>query len=463
MIDYSIMKKEAMIMFEHKKIFILGFARSGYEAAKVLLKRGNTVLLNDSKEEAKQNVEQVEELRSMGAELVFGSHPDDLLDGGYDYLIKNPGVPIDHKYVLKAREQGIPVINEVEMAYLLLPKDVTLVGITGTNGKTTTTTLVYEMLKEAGKRVHLTGNIGYPLCSFLDQVESGDIIVMEVSCQQLENVDQFRPSIAVMTNLSPAHIDFLKSYDNYKRVKGKIFARQDSSCVAILNIENQDVMDLTKDISSCSRYFSSQHEINGCYIKDGSIYYYDEKVLDLSHILVNGVHNYENIMAAIMVVKELGVSNEAILRVIDQFKGVEHRLEFVDTISGVKFYNDSKATNNKSTQIALSAFSCPTILIMGGLDRGQDFTELNDYMVHVKAIVCYGENKDKIKTYASSIGKKVFVFDHLKEAVLHASTLACEGDVVLLSPATASWDQYACFEDRGCEFKKIVEEIKNGN
>ncbi len=450
-------------MFEHKKIFILGFARSGYEASKVLLKRGNTVLLNDAKKEEDQDQEQVDELRSMGIQFVFGMHPDDLLDESFDYLIKNPGVPIDHKYVLKARELGIPVINEVEMAYLLLPSDVTLIGITGTNGKTTTTTLIYSILKEAGMRVHLTGNIGYPLCSFLDQVKSGDTIVMEVSCQQLENVDQFRPSIAVMTNLSPAHIDFLKSYDNYKRVKGKIFARQDSSCVAILNIENQDVLDLTKNISARSKYFSSQHEINGCYIKDEAIYYYDEKVLDLSRVLVSGVHNYENIMAAIMVVKELGVSNDAIVRVIDQFKGVEHRLEFVDTISGVKFYNDSKATNNKSTQIALSAFSCPTILIMGGLDRGQDFTELTPYMANVKAIVCYGENKDKIKMYAEAIGKEVYVFDHLKEASMYAYSLSCEGDVVLLSPATASWDQYACFEDRGIEFKQIVEEIKHEN
>ena len=203
-------------MFENKKILVLGMARSGYEAAKYLIKHGNSVILNDGGSEDKQKKEQVEELKELGVTLIFGSHPDDLLDDSFDYLIKNPGIPIDHKYVLKARELNIEVINEAEMAYRLLPESVTLIGITGTNGKTTTTTLTYEMIKESGKRVHLAGNIGYPLTSFLDKLEDNDIIVMEVSCQQLENMNEFKPHIALMTNLSVAHVDFLKSYENYK-------------------------------------------------------------------------------------------------------------------------------------------------------------------------------------------------------------------------------------------------------
>lgn len=447
-------------MFENKKVFILGFARSGYEAAKLLIEKGNEVLLNDAKEEAKQNESQVKELRDKGVQFVFGSHPLEILDSSFDYLIKNPGVPIDHPYVLKARELGIPVINEVEMAYRLLPEDVTLIGITGTNGKTTTTTLIYEMIKASGRRVHLTGNIGYPLCSFLEKLEKDDVIVMEVSCQQLENLEKFNPHIAVMTNLSPAHIDFLKSYENYKRVKAKIFQNQTSNDIAILNIENQDVLEVTKKIKSQVKYFSSKHEMNGCYIKEDSIYYYDEKVLELDCIKVSGVHNYENIMAAIMVVKELGISNQVITFVVSQFRGVEHRLEYVREFNGRTFYNDSKATNNKSTQIALSAFRKPTILIMGGLDRGQDFHELTDYMKHVKCIVCYGQNKNKIKEYADSIQKEVTVLDNLTEATKKAYELSDEGDIILLSPATASWDQYACFEDRGLEFKQLVEGMK---
>ena len=199
-------------MFENKKILILGMARSGYEAAKYLSKYNNTIILNDGGSRDKQDQDKLKELESLGVTLIFDSHPDDLLDDSFDYIIKNPGIRNDHKYVVKAKELGIEVINEVEMAYRLLPSDVTLIGITGTNGKTTTTTLTYEMIKKSGKRVHLAGNIGYPLCSFLDKLESGDIIVMEVSCQQLANVKEFKPHIALMTNLFVAHIDFFGRY-----------------------------------------------------------------------------------------------------------------------------------------------------------------------------------------------------------------------------------------------------------
>mgnify|MGYP004506689937 FL=1 len=442
-------------MFENKKIFILGFARSGYEAAKLLAKKGNKVVLNDMKME--QDEEKVNELKKLGVEIILGSHPDDILDDSFDYLIKNPGVPIDHKYVLKARELGIEVINEVEMAYRLMPReDVTLIGITGTNGKTTTTTLIYEIIKAAGKRVHLTGNIGYPLCGFLDKLEKDDIIVMEVSCQQLENLDRFNPDIAVMTNLSEAHIDFLKSYENYKRVKGKIFKNQTKDDVAILNIENEDVMNLTKDIKSTVKYFSSKNIINGCYIKDKAIYYYDEKIIDLNDIKLVGNHNYENIMAAIMVVKELNIDNEAINKVLTTFTGVEHRLEFVKEVNKRSFYNDSKATNIKSTQIALASFNRPTILILGGMERHQDFFELKDYMSNVKLIVCYGENKNRIKEFGDTLMIETVVVDNLREATSKAYELSSENDVILLSPASASWDQYKCFEDRGTEFKNEV-------
>ena len=376
-------------MFTNNKILILGFARSGYEAAKFLAKRGNTVILNDMKTDHEK--EKIDELESLGVKIVLGSHPDDLLDNTFDYLIKNPGVPIDHKYVLKARELGIEVINEVEMAFRLLPKDIKFVGITGTNGKTTTTTLIYEMLLKDGKRAHLTGNIGFPLTGFLDKLEPGDIIVMETSCQQLENLTKFNPDIAVMTNLSEAHIDFLKTYENYKRVKTKIFQNHDEHNIAILNKESKDVIESTKDIKSTKKYFSSEEVIDGCCIKDNAIYYYDEKIVDLKDIRLIGKHNYENIMAAIMVVKELGVKNESIVSLLKEFKGVEHRIEFVREINGIKVYNDSKATNIKATQIALSAFNTPVIILLGGLDRGHNFFELKDYITHVKHIVALGE------------------------------------------------------------------------
>lgn len=448
-------------MFENDKIFVLGFARSGYEAAKFLAKRGNKIILNDMKTE--QDEDKIKELKELGVEIVLGSHPDDLLDNSFKYLIKNPGVPIDHKYVLKARELGIEVINEVEMAYRLLPKDVTLIGITGTNGKTTTTTLIYEIISSAFKRVHLTGNIGFPLCSFLDKIEKDDIIVMEVSCQQLENLDKFNPDIAVMTNLSLAHIDFLKSYDNYKRVKSKIFQNHTKDNIAILNIENDDVMEVTKNIKSTVKYFSSKNVINGCYIMDDAIYYYDEKIIDIKDIKLVGNHNYENIMASIMVAKELQIDNEHIINVLKNFGGVEHRLEFVREFNNRLFYNDSKATNIKSTQIALSSFNKPTILLLGGMERGQDFYELKDYMNHVKMIVCFGENKNRIKEFGDTLMIETVVVNNLIEAIDKAYKASIDEDIILLSPASASWDQYKCFEDRGLEFKETVLKLGENN
>ena len=444
-------------MFTNNKIFILGFARSGYEAAKFLAKRNNEVVLNDMKTDHDQD--KIKELESLGVKIVLGSHPDDLLDASFDYLIKNPGVPIDHKYVLKANELGVEVINEVEMAFRLLPKGIKFVGITGTNGKTTTTTLIYEMLIKDGKRAHLTGNIGFPLTGFLDKLQEGDIIVMETSCQQLVNLTQFNPDIAVMTNLSEAHIDFLKSYENYKNVKAKIFQNHDSSNIAILNYENNDVMDITKDIKSTKKYFSSERKVDGCYLENESIYYYGEKIVDTKDIALIGKHNYENIMAAILVVKELGVSDDSIRELLKDFKGVEHRMEFVREFNGIKFYNDSKATNIKATQIALSAFNTPVIILLGGLDRGHDFFELKDYMGCVKHVVALGECRNRVEEYAKALNIPVTNVETMKEAVPAAVAAATPGDTVLLSPASASWDQYKCFEDRGDEYKALVNNL----
>ena len=448
-------------MFENNKILILGFARSGYNAAKFLIKRGNDVTLNDSKSEDKLDKEQIDELSEMGVKLVFGGHPDDLLDDSFDYLIKNPGVPIDHKYVLKARELGIEVINEVEMAYRLLPEGVNLVSITGTNGKTTTTSLTYEIFKKAfGDKAILAGNIGFPLTSVIDKVDKDSYLVMEISCQQLENFVKFRPHVGAMTNLSPAHIDFLKSYDNYKRVKTKLFGNQTHDDIAILNYDNEDVKEATKDIQSTKKYFSSKEEIEGCYLKDNHIYYYGEDIIDCDLIKIVGIHNIENCMVAIMIAKEYGISNEIIVDTISNFKGVEHRLEYVDTVNGVKYYNDTEATNIKSTQIALSSFKCPIILFLGGLERGQDFNELNDYMENVRTIIAIGQCRDRVGEYAKSIGKEVYIYEHLVDGFDKVVEIANSGDVVLLSPASASWDQYKECEVRGAEFKDKVKDLK---
>ena len=447
-------------MFKNKKILILGFARSGYEAAKVLIKRGNYVVLNDSKEEKVLDKDKIKELRDMGVKFVFGSHPDDLLNKDFDFLIKNPGVPIDHKYVLKAKELGIDVINEVEMAYQLLPKDIKIVAITGTNGKTTTTTLTYNILKNAfGNKVILAGNIGYPLCSVLDKLDSDSILVMEVSCQQLENMSKFRPNIAVFTNLSPAHIDFLKSYDNYKRVKTKLFNTQSKEDVSILNYDNDDVINMTKNIKSNKKYFSSTKEIDGCFISNDIIKYYDKEIIDCDDIPIVGRHNIENCMAAIMVAEEFNVPINVIINTIKEFKGVEHRLEYVETVKERKFYNDTEATNIKCTQIALSSFKKPTIIILGGMERGQDFDELKDYIGNVKTIIAIGQCRNRVQEFGDRNSIPTFSYEFLKDGFKKAWDVSESGDIVLLSPASASWDQYKECEIRGQEFKDLVHQL----
>ena len=447
-------------MFKDNKIFILGLARSGSEAAKYLIKRGNVVVLNDAKEEDKHDANVVSELRELGVNLVFGSHPDDLLDKSFDYLIKNPGVPIDHKYVLKARELGIPVINEAEMTYRLLPDGVKIVGITGTNGKTTTTTLIYNILKEAfGDKVYLSGNIGIPNTSLLNKVKDGDIIVQEVSVQQLENMSTYKPNIGVMTNLSLAHIDFMKSYKYYKDVKTRLFINQTKDDIAIINYNDEEVLEQVKNIKSTKVYFGVGKDIN-CYLDNDIIYYNNDEIIKRSDIFVAGLHNVYNVMAAICVAKQFNISNNIIREVVSSFRGVTHRLEYVDNIGGRVFYNDTEATNIKCTQIALDSFNKPTLVILGGLDRGQDFNELKGHLNNVKMILAIGQSRDRVVQFAESMNIPVISYEYLKDGFKELYNNSSEGDVILLSPASASWDQYKECEIRGSEFKRLVEELK---
>ena len=397
----------------------------------------------------------------MGVKLILGSHPDDLIDNTIDYIIKNPGIRDDHKYIELARKINIKVINEVELAYLLLPKDITLIGITGTNGKTTTTTLTYEIMHEAlHEKVHLAGNIGYPLCSILDKIKKDDIIVMEVSVQQSVNINKFHPHIALLTNYSPAHIDFLGSYENYKKVKAKMFYNQDENDIAIINLSNEDSLLELQNIKSKKKYFSSNKKAN-CYLKDDVIYYNDEKVINCDIIKIPGIHNIENIMGAISICKEFNVKNEIIEKVISNFYGVEHRLEFVREIEGIRFYNDTEATNIKCSQIALSSFNKPTIIILGGLERGQNFNDLDKYMGNVKAIIGIGECRERVREFGNKLNIPTYIHEYLKDGFNDIVKIMKKGDIVLLSPASASWDQYKECEVRGAEFKELVNNYGN--
>lgn len=449
-------------MYKNKKILVLGMARSGYACSKILANLNSEVILNDGKEESLLNKEQIKELKELGITCIFGNHPDNLLDSSFDYVIKNPGIRNDHKYVLLASELNIPVINEVEFAYHLLPKDVNIIAITGTNGKTTTTTLTYNILKQGMSRVHLAGNIGYPLCSILGNIKSGDTIVMEVSCQQLANLHEFKPHIALLTNLSPAHIDFFLGYEHYKETKIKLFKNQIESDYAILNQDNSDSLDYLDNIKSKKLYFSTKTKENASYI-DNYLYHEDEKIMSRDLMFLKGNHNVSNALGAILIAKLMNISNEVIIDVLKNFRGVEHRLEYVDTINSRKFYNDTEATNIKCTQIALNAFSESTILFLGGLERGQKFEELTPFMKNVRVIIGIGECRERVREFANSLKIENYIYEHLHDGFKKAYEVSKEEEIILLSPASASWDQYKECEERGAEFKKLVEELKNGS
>lgn len=441
-----------MIKLKMSKIFVLGMARSGYEVSKYLSKYDNEIIVTDAKE---QDEDKVKELERLGVKVVITDKPEELLDNTYDVVIKNPGIKYTNPLIVKADTLNIPVINEVEAASYFFPEGLQVIGVTGSNGKTTTTNLINEMLKKDGKKVIMAGNMGIPVCSVLNDLTSDTILLLEISIQQLCNMNHFKTNVSILTNLTPTHIDFLDTYENYMNTKKRIFNNHTDKDIAILNLNNEDEINLTRDIKSHKIYFSSTSNTDIC-ITDNYITYFGEKIIKLEDIKLQGTHNYENICCAIGAVKHYGVKNAAIIKVLEDFGGVEHRLEYVRTLNNVMYYNDSKATNTVSTTIALKAFNKPTILIMGGLDRGHSFEPLNDYMKNVKLVVCYGQTKERIEKWAEGLKIPVKVFDNLHDATIAAAKKAAAGDVVLLSPACASWDQYKCFEDRGTEYKKIV-------
>ena len=441
-------------MFENKKIFILGMARSGYEAAKLLSDYNNEIIVTDGKE---QKEELVSELESLGVKVIITSDQLSLLDDSFDYVIKNPGIKYDNPVVVKAKELGIKVINEVEMAYSFLDKSVNIIGVTGSNGKTTTTTLISEFMKNSFDNVYLGGNIGIPLSNFVRDIKPNSYLVLEISDHQLCDMYDFKTNVSVLTNITPTHLDFHKSYEVYQMTKKKIFNNHTSDDLAVINKDDEVSMKITDDIKSTKVYYVHD-KTNLAYYDEEGIYYDGKLVIKLDDIILKGKHNYQNIMGAIIAVKKYGVTDEVIQKVLKEFKGVEHRLEYVDTINGVTYYNDSKATNCVSTITALNSFDKPTILLLGGYDRGHSFHDLDDSMKNVKCVVCFGETKNRIEEFCNDLNIKCYKNDTLKEAMNVVKDICTPGDVVLLSPACASWDQYDKFEDRGDEFKNLVRE-----
>lgn len=437
---------------------MLGLAKSGGGAASLLHKLGAFVTVNDKKP-LSENPE-AQGLLEQGITVICGDHPVELLDEGFELIVKNPGIPYSNPIVEKAMERGIPVITEVELAYQV--SEAPFIGITGTNGKTTTTTLIFEMLKEGGKTPLIAGNIGMTASTVAQEAKEENVIVIELSSFQLMGINEFHPKIAVLTNLYEAHLDYHKNLEEYHKAKENITKNQTEEDYFVVNWDQEETREAALRSKAQIIPFSTKEILdNGLYVKDGAIWFRQEKVMELRHIVLPGKHNLENILASVGAAKLSGVSNEAIFQILNTFKGVKHRLEYIGEYEGRKFYNDSKATNILATKKALESFSAPVILLAGGLDRGNEFDELIPYFKNVKALITFGQTAPKIERAGREAGiKTIKRVENVEKAVPAAFQCSAEGDVILLSPACASWDQYKTFEVRGDIFCNAVHKLK---
>ena len=444
--------------YQQKKILVLGLAKSGVAAANLLHKLGAEVTVND-RLPIEEN-EAGKALQEVGIKVICGGHPIEILDDHFDVIVKNPGIPYNNPLVLKALDKEIPIITEIELGYQVSEAD--FIGITGSNGKTTTTTLLFDILKQGKKQPLIAGNIGTVACEVAQAASSENLIVTELSSFQLMGIEEFRPKIAILLNIFDAHIDYHGSRKNYVNAKGQLFKNQTEEDYCILNADDEEVLSLGDSNKAKKVLFSTKQVLKeGTYIKDNCIYYNQDNVLSLKDIALPGKHNLENIMAALSAAKILGVDNETIRDVLRVFTGVKHRLQYVETIAGRKFYNDSKATNILATKKAITAFAKPVILLAGGLDRGNEFDELIPELKNVKTLITFGQTASKLERAAKLAGiESIQHVDNVEHAVNIAYELSIAGDVVLLSPACASWDQYKTFEERGDMFIDAVHKLK---
>ncbi|MFA9456186.1 UDP-N-acetylmuramoyl-L-alanine--D-glutamate ligase [Halalkalibacter sp. AB-rgal2] len=446
--------------FRGMNVLVLGLAKSGEAAARLLHTLGAFVTINDSKPYADNS--QAQQLEALGMKVICGHHPVELLSDSFQLVVKNPGIPYSNVMVQKAEELRIPVITEIELTSRLSEADI--IAITGSNGKTTTTTLIYEMLKGSSKIPTIAGNIGTVSCEVVQQVTTEHCIVLETSSFQLLGTTQFKPNISVVLNIFDAHLDYHGTKEEYIRAKSKIFENQNDQDWLIYNYDDQHLVEAVHYSKAKKIPFSTKEELkDGAYIKGGQVYFKQEQIIELNDIALPGIHNLENILAAVAASLTMGATQRQIQDVLKTFSGVAHRLQFVGEVDERRFYNDSKATNNLATKKALGAFKDPIVLLAGGLDRGNSFDELIPALDQVHALVVFGETKDKIRDVAIKAGIKTIIeAQWMEDAVSVAFENSHRGDVILLSPACASWDQYRTFEERGNRFIQAVEALSVG-
>jgi UDP-N-acetylmuramoylalanine--D-glutamate ligase len=441
-----------------KKVLVLGLAKSGVSAASLLHKLGAFVTVNDFKP-LNENPE-AQGLLEEGIKVVCGSHPIELLDEGFELIVKNPGIPYTNPMIQEALKKNIEIITEVELAYRI--SEAPFIGITGTNGKTTTTTLIYEMLERGGKKPLIAGNIGTVASGVAQEATAENVIVIELSSFQLMGIQTFRPYISVYLNLFDAHLDYHGTKEEYAFAKAQITKNQKDTDFIVYNANQEPTKKAAEGSGAISVPFSTEAvDETGAYTKDGFIWFKNEKIIAIDEVVLPGKHNLENILSAVAAVKLYGVANEAIQDVLKTFSGVKHRTQFVAEINGRKFYNDSKATNILAASAAISSFKSPLILLAGGLDRGNEFDELIPLLTHVKAMIVFGETAEKLTKTAQKAGISIIKHvDNVAIAANEAYKLSESGDTILLSPACASWDQYKTFEARGDMFMDAVHKLK---
>ena len=444
-----------------KKLLILGLARTGVAAARLAGSLGADVIVSDIKSQGELK-EHIKMLDGVDVKSFLGSHPESLLKG-VDLIVVSPGITGTIPILLKARSLGIKIISEIEFAYNFLK--VPVIAITGTNGKTTTTKLVNEVLTVAGYRSHALGNIGTPLSDFAINSEDYDYLVVEVSSFQLEEVVNFKPFISLILNITPDHMDRYRGIEEYAQAKYRIFERQGEKDFLILNHDDLILKKLSPQTKASVLYFSTKESIkNGCYVKGSEIFFSFEgsvkSVCSLGDIKLEGLHNLENVLAAISACSICRAESGAIKKALKEFKAPPHRIEFVREIKGVRFINDSKGTNVGAVVKSLMSYSSPIILIAGGRDKKGDFNELRELVkTKVKRLVLIGEAKEKIRKSLNGFTQSIDAVD-MSDAVKKSFESASSGDIVLLSPGCASFDMFSSYEERGVAFRNAVMELK---
>jgi len=441
--------------FRNKRVTVVGMARSGIAAARALHALGARVTITDKKP-LDQLAEQVRALGTSAIAVEAGGHPDRIFTEA-DLIVLSPGVP-KIPQVLAARRRGIRVISELELGWSL--SDAPFAGITGTNGKSTVTTLVGLMLKKAGKRTLVAGNIGNALTEEPGALRGQDWIVVELSSFQLEDIETFRPRVAAVLNLTQDHLDRYADIASYGEAKARIFEKQQRDDVLVLNFDDPLVRAMaSRAISQVVPFSRSEKHRAGAYVEQGVLMVRSDRICPVDEILIKGVHNLENAMAASAVALAAGADPSSVAAVLREFPGLEHRLEVVREKDGVTYINDSKGTNVGAVVKSVEGFSRPVILIAGGLDKGSDFSPLAGlFRDKVKLLILIGKAADKMEKALGASTETVFA-KTLQDAVRRAAERAVSGDVVLLSPACASFDMFKDFEDRGRQFKEAVRKL----